>query len=588
MSADSTRPLPTGAELLEKGRALAKTWKVEPGPFLKHRNVASEAEFKRQRAAERAITQHAQIGFRDHARSCEAYREIYERCLAKDVTVDRYGITLDWSMGYTKATRTTDLQGTGLMLEGPEDFVKLTHSAPVAPHFGDFIMGFPAAVENTQAALAAGSTSMGNLGQLYTFRLPGDPDGIAAVEASVIALGLVAAQPVEVLVHSNLDDGFAGLFTDMSSTMGMVFLEKYIVEELIGAHLSYCYGHHFSDPLRRHAFLKALGRVSKSPGTMVYGNTTSYRGNDAQNYASLASYLTVDIFGQRICPTGHAINPVPVTENSRIPDIDEIVDAQLFAGRLAERSLGLETMIDPEESDRIADLIIEGGKRFKENALKGLAEDGVDTTDPFRMFLAIKRLGAKKVEERFGAGAIEPEMPRGRRPVVAGSLMEEIHHMSVKHMAKVTPASKTKLAQAGVRVLTATTDVHEHAKLLIDNMFKDLGVTVVDGGVSVDPIDIAKQLKSVEVDAIALTTYNGVALSYYQSLKQTLADHGFNIPVLIGGRLNQVPQGSNTSLPVDVTKELAAAGAVVCLEVEDAVPALIAAKAQKPKDAALQ
>ena len=152
--------------------------------------------------------------------------------------------------------------------------------------------------------------------------------------------------------------------------------------------------------------------------------------------------------------------------------------------------------------------------------------------------------------------------------------------MSVKQMAKVKPASKTKLAQAGVRVLTATTDVHEHAKLLIDNMFKDLGVTVVDGGVSVDPIDIVRQLKAAEVDAIALTTYNGVALSYYQALKQTLADHGFNIPVLIGGRLNQVPQGSNTSLPVDVTKELAAAGAVVCLEVEDAVPALIAAKAR--------
>jgi methylmalonyl-CoA mutase cobalamin-binding subunit len=588
MSADSTRPLPTGAELLERGRDLAKTWRVEPGPFLKHRGIACEAEFKRQKAAERAITQHAQIGFRDISRSCEAYREIYERCLAKDVTVDRYGITLDWSMGYTRATRTTDLQGTGIMLAGPEDFVRLAHSAPVAPHFGDFIMGFPAAVENTQAALAAGSTSIGNLGQLHTFRLPGDPDGIAAVEATVTALGLVAAQPVEVLVHSNLDDGFAGLLTDLSSTLGMVLVEKYIVEELIGASLSYCYGHHFSDPLRRHGFLKALARVSRSPGTMVYGNTVSYRGNDAQNWASLAAYLQVDIFGQRICPTGHAINPVPVTENSRIPDIDEIVDAQLFAGRLAERSLGLETMIDPEESDRIADLMIEGGKRFKANVLEGFAADGIDTTDPFRMFLAIKRMGAKRMEERFGAGAIEPELPRGRRPLVAGSLLEEIQHMSVKHMARVTPASRTKLAAAGVRVLTATTDVHEHAKLLIDNMFKDLGVTVVDGGVSVDPIDIVRQLKTAEVDAVALTTYNGVALSYFQALKQTMAEHGITIPVLIGGRLNQVPQGSNTSLPVDVTKELAAAGAVVCLEVEDAVPALIAAKAHNRDGAPLR
>jgi methylmalonyl-CoA mutase cobalamin-binding subunit len=583
MSADSTRPLPSGAELLERGRALAKTWQVEPGPFLKHRGVACEADFKRQAQASGSITQHAQIGFRDLARSCETYAEVYGRCLAKEVTVDRYGITLDWSMGYAKADRTTDLMGTGMLLEGPEDFVKLAHSAPVAPHFGDFIMGFPAAVENTQAALAAGSTSVGNLGQLYTFRLPGDNDGIAATEATVVALGLVAAQPVEVLVHSNLDDGFAAVFTDLSSALGMVLTEKYIVEDLIGAHLSHCYGHHFSDPLRRHAFHKALGRVSKSPGTMVYGNTVSYRGNDAQNYAALAAYLAVDILGQRIAPSGHAINPVPVTENSRIPDIDEIVDAQLFAGRLVERSQGFETMIDPEESDRIAELMIEGGKRFKENLLKGLEEDGVDTADPFRMFLAIRRLGGKKLEERFGAGTSEAALPRGRRPVVAGSLLEEIRHMSVKHMARVAPEAKAKLAASGVRVLTATTDVHEHGKLLIDNMFRDLGVTVVDGGVSVDAIDIARAVKTANVDAIALSTYNGVALSYLRALKQTLAEAGLTVPILIGGRLNQVPQGSNTSLPVDVSSELEAEGAIVCTEVEDAVPALIQAAQQRAK-----
>ena len=57
----------------------------------------------------------------------------------------------------------------------------------------------------------------------------------ATTEATVTALGLIAAQAVEILVHSNLDDGFAGLFADMSATLGMVLIEKYIVEELIGA-----------------------------------------------------------------------------------------------------------------------------------------------------------------------------------------------------------------------------------------------------------------------------------------------------------------------------------------------------------------
>jgi hypothetical protein len=71
---------------------------------------------------------------------------------------------------------------------------------------------------------------------------------VVTTEATLVALGLVAAQDVEILVHSNLDDGFAGLFADTSAAIGMVLLEKYIVEDLIGASVSHCYGHHFTAP----------------------------------------------------------------------------------------------------------------------------------------------------------------------------------------------------------------------------------------------------------------------------------------------------------------------------------------------------
>ena len=64
---------------------------------------------------------------------------------------------------------------------------------------------------------------------------------------------------------------------------------------------------------------------------MIYGNTTSYRGSPQENFASLSAYLCIDIAGQLLKPTGHAINPVPVTENQRIPDVDEVIEAQLFA-----------------------------------------------------------------------------------------------------------------------------------------------------------------------------------------------------------------------------------------------------------------
>ena len=41
------------------------------------------------------------------------------------------------------------------------------------------------------------------------------------------------------------------------------------------------------------------------------------------------------------------------------------------------------------------------------------------------------------------------------------------------------------------------------------------------------------------------------------------------IPVYVGGRLNQVPTTSNTSLPVDVTGAVAELGVVPCKAVEE-------------------
>ena len=67
-------------------------------------------------------------------------------------------------MGYPAAQRSGRPRGTGLILADTEDFARLTEVAPVAPHFGDFVIGTPGAVENTAAALAAGATAIGNLG----------------------------------------------------------------------------------------------------------------------------------------------------------------------------------------------------------------------------------------------------------------------------------------------------------------------------------------------------------------------------------------------------------------------------------------
>lgn len=567
--------LASGEQLLERGRVLARNWRVGPSPFLRHVGHRSEAEFKRDCAASGRIMQHAQIGFRDPEKTGRAYADIYETCQKQGVSVDRYGICLDWSMGYARDNRSDEMRGTGLLLDGPEDFVALTQSAPVAPHFGDFVLGFPAAVENTQAALAAGSTSIGNLGQYFTFRLPGWDDDVLVTEKTVTALGLIAAQDADVLVHSNLDDGFAALFTDLTSSIGAVLLEKHIVEGLVGAQMSHCYGHHFSDPFRRMAFQIALAEVTDTPGTMIYGNTVSYTGGDAQNYASLATYLLCDIAGQAHTTTGHAVNPVPIRENDRIPDIDEIIDAQLFAGRLIESAPGYRQLFDFESATRHGAAIAAGGRTFFDNVMTGLAETGIDTADAAEMLLALKRLGSKRLEQEFGAGPSDSTALRGRTPLAPSPIMEEVEHMATARISQIGDADIAAVRSAGLKVLVATTDVHEHGKLVIERVFADVGIGAIDGGVSADPDSLVATARATGADAIAISTYNGIALDYITAVKAQLKASGLNIPVLVGGRLNQIPKGSNTSLPVDVTAELEAAGAVICAHVEDAIPALL-------------
>ncbi|MDH4137007.1 MAG: cobalamin-dependent protein [Anaerolineae bacterium] len=567
--------LPDPTQLLAEGRRLARTVTVGPCPFLSAYGVRSESEYKRRRMAEGAIMLHAQFGYRSPAKSLRAYAEIYERVAAAGYRVDRYGICLDWSMGYPAAQRADMPRGTGLILEEPRDFAALTQSAPVAPHFGDFVIGTPAAVENTAAALAAGSTSIGNLGQYFTFRMPRWSDDVGTTAETIKALALCAAQPVEIMVHSNLDDGFAALFCDLACGLGAVLIERYIVEELIGGHVSHCYGHTFSEPLTRLAFQRALAQVTETPGSMVYGNTTIFCGSEVENYANLASYLLVDIIAQRTRPTGHGLNPVPVTEAMRIPEIDEIVDAHLFANRLIQRAGGLEALFDLEAAEVIADRLVEAGQRFKERVLSGLAKGGIDIANPFELLLAIRRIGAKRLEELFGPGEPREDVLRKRLPVVRATTVAALEDQGEGVVALLDPSDQAVIRRAGFTACVTCTDVHEYGKILVETALGRLDVEVIDAGVSADPDAVAERAKVAGADFIAVSTYNGVALDYLQALRQEIARVGLNVPIFIGGKLNQIPEDSPSSLPVDVSGQLQALGAVVCHRVEDMLEELL-------------
>lgn len=576
--------LPDAVDLMAEGRKLARTIGVGPSPFLAANDAACEIAYKERRAAEGTVMMHAQVGYRDLEKSRRAYGEIHQRITAAGYRLDRYGICLDWSMGYAPGVRPGMPRGTGLILDAPEDFARLTAEAPVAPHFGDFVLGTPAALDNTAAALAAGSTAIGNLGQYFTFRMPHWNDDVTTTAETLKALALAAAQPVDILIHSNLDDGFAAVFHDLACSLGAVLLERYIVEDLIGGRIGHCYGHTFSDPLSRLAFQRALAEGATAPGTMVYGNTTAYVADEAENYASLGAYLLVDIVAQRTRPSGHAVNPVPVTEAKRIPEIDEIVDAHLFANRLAEKADGLGRLVDTEIAEATAARLVEAGARFKARVLAGLGEAGIDVANPFEMLLSLRRVGARRLEELFGPGETDASRPRGRVPVVQATTFTELQKNASQHLAALDDGARAAIGGADFAACVATTDVHEYGKILVENVLGGLGVRMIDAGVSTDPDVLADKALAGGADFIALSTYNGVALDYLRRLHGEMEARGLHLPVFIGGKLNQIPDDSNTSLPVDVSAELEAAGAVACGQIGDMLDHLARLAADKGRE----
>jgi methylmalonyl-CoA mutase cobalamin-binding subunit len=110
----------------------------------------------------------------------------------------------------------------------------------------------------------------------------------------------------------------------------------------------------------------------------------------------------------------------------------------------------------------------------------------------------------------------------------------------------------------GMRLLVASSDVHEHAAGALAQLLDEAGAEVVYLGAEQDPDDLVAALRQQPADALLLSTHNGMALEYAGQLKQLLDAESFSLPVIMGGVLNQ--KIDDQALPVTVVEELRALG----------------------------
>lgn len=550
----SARDLPAGADVTEEGRRLGEQLEVGRSKFLAAKGVASEAEYKRRMVQQGKVMFHAQYGLGTVEDSVAGLQYIYSELTSRGARLDRFGICLRLSMGLPPSFRPESAAETGLRLVDAGDWERMAQAAPIQPHFGDHMIGSPASTENTTQALQAGITTIGNFSQFFTYDYPGWTDEVGRVTSTIRALGVMAAAKERgAIVHSNLDDGPGGLFADRTTTVGWAMLEKYVAEDLARADLVHCFGNMVTRPAMRLAMVLAMDEVHgrETAGSMIFGNTM-YGPDEDRNIGTLSGSVLTDILGQVIHPTGHAVHAIPLTEYTRIPSPPEIVQVQIIANQLAREARGFTDLVDLGAAQELKSRLLIGGVAFRDRVLGALSANGVDIRDPLQVMLALRTIGPRKVEELFGEGEPDASLPFGRRPAVPTEIYDYLIQAVDLARAKIEEA-ELKGRLRGIKVVAASSDLHEFGKLVVGAALRLAGAQVVDVGTSVEPSRLAEAAMTQKARAIALSTLNGVALSYVDELLAQCRSRGLSIRVFVGGKLNQ---DSGAALPEDAAGAL--------------------------------
>ncbi len=544
-----------GAQLIAEGRAAAPA-PAPPTAFLRANNARSEVEFKRHCRDSGRLMYHMHVGHSTWAATEAALVEVHAAMVDAGYTVDRFGLALDRAMGVPEQQRHLALKETGPRIE-PDEWKRLGEAAPIQPHLGDHMIGFPAGFQNTLRALAAGVNTIGNVGQYTAYDLLGGSDEILVTEETVRAIAAIGAlRDHGALAHSNLEDGSATQASHFGAYVGWAALELYVVEDLIGARLAHCFGNTIQRPDSRAVVHFALDdlRGRDSIGSMIYGNTVDHRpGDRVHNVAVVSAQLTCDIALQLQRPTGHAINPVPLTEAERIPSAAEIVESHLLAREIEREVRKSGDLYDWKRLERLGAVTAAYAIEFRDRALAALSDEGVDVADAAQMLLALRRTTMPDLERRVDLAA---------PPDVAE--LEPWKASHVRDLAARLNAGAPRLD--GVRVVLAVLEVHDLVRDALARVLPNAGAEVILLG-SNAPIDsIVRAASEEDADAVVLGVYNGNALALGEHLANAARTEQWGGKIYMGGILNQ---DMGNGLPIDARPALEALGVCCVDDVEE-------------------
>lgn len=397
---------------IDEARAAAKDITIPQSAWCKAHGYANEKEYKEKTAAEGKITYHTHYCFPSNEKMREEMPAMKALLDEVGLTLDRFGVSLDSRMAFPPEMRDPDKEKNGLYLPEQADWDEVASFDFSQPHFGDNMIGSPASFDSCCKALSAGVTTMGNMSQFFGWDYPEFTDVEARAKATMKAIAVMAEHKADgAMIHSNLDDGYGDKTTDMSELIAMALIEKYIIEDLMGAKIAHSFGDMFHSPYKRLVFLSALKQVHGEGvfGSMVFSNKLGRQHEKLDwNDAHLAVCMLYDMAGQVHYKTGHAVTVMADRGLDEFVTNEEIVRKLALAKQLEDYIPEVLKTLDFDAIDAKAAELVKKGTEIKDKALAFLA-GYIDIKNPYAVTLAIKKIG---VEATLAAGedGVKPDL----------------------------------------------------------------------------------------------------------------------------------------------------------------------------------
>lgn len=395
---------------IEETKKETSEFQVGKSEWAKGSGVKNEVFYKKTCAAAGEIMYHVHFCFSDWDQFDRQTFELKEQLSERGLKLDRFGVSIDPSMALPKELRNDHGKHTALYFSSQDDWDRLASVSCSQVHLGDNMIGSPASFDSCVHALKAGITTMGNISQYFGWDYPEFPDNCARTRETVKAILCMGVHKQEgALIHSNLDDGYGESTENIHELLGMALIEKYIVEDLCGAHLAPSFGDDFHSPYKRLIMLSALNQIygNDLTGSMLFTNKLGRNHKDSSlNDAHLFDSLLFDMAGQVHYRTGHAVTVMADTGLHEKVTVEEII-RKLALAKEEEKYIGdVLKLINFDEIDEAASVQKENGKQFATAVLDALSSY-VDIKNPYSLMLAIKTIGVKDLVLHYSDPNVE-------------------------------------------------------------------------------------------------------------------------------------------------------------------------------------